>query len=186
MSVCHRRSFFLGPTSLLRAFSDEALADVDETVVNYLLDKINMATNEGESSLRGEPNTGVDDSCTTGEHLMTPGTVSDISGFSVEDVRRAYSSRIREMERDMKEVKDQLQSSIMMSCDNKTERAIKVGGQHPQYDGMDAVSYNRVMSYVSNVLSHHIKFQERGWNEYDNRKDSVCDKIMMRTRVRVP
>jgi hypothetical protein len=41
--------------SPLRAFSDEASADVNETVVNYVLDKINMATNEGESSLRGNP-----------------------------------------------------------------------------------------------------------------------------------
>ena len=62
----------------------------------------------------------------------------------MEDVRRVYSSRIREMERDMKEVKEQLQRSIMMSCGNKTERAVKVGGQHRQYDGMDAVNYNRV------------------------------------------
>ena len=40
--------------------------------------------------------------------------MSDSSGFSVEDVRRAYSSRILEMERDMKEVKKQSQRSIMM------------------------------------------------------------------------
>jgi len=88
--------------SPLRAFSDEASADVDETVVNYVIDKINMATNEGESSLRGESNTGIDVLYTTGEHIMTPGTVSDISGFSVADVGRAYSSRIHKMERDTK------------------------------------------------------------------------------------
>ena len=76
--------------SPLRAFSDEASADVDETVVNYVIDKINMATNEGESSLRGESNTGIDALCSAGEHLMTPGTVSDINGFSVDYVRRAY------------------------------------------------------------------------------------------------
>ena len=170
----------------MRAFSDEASADVDETVANYLLDKINMATNEGESSLRGESNTGIDVLFTTGEHLMTPGKVSDISRFSVEDVRRAYSSRIHEMERDMKEVKEQLQRSIMMSCGNKTERAIKVGGQRPQYDGMDAVNYNRVTSYVSNVLFPHIKFLEREWNEYDDWKDSASEKKMMRTGIHVP
>ena len=56
------------------------------------------------------------------------------------------------MERDTKEVKEQLQRSIMMSYGNKMERAIKVGGQHPQYDGIDAIHNNRVTSYVSNVL----------------------------------
>ena len=117
---------------------------------------------------------------------MTPGTVSDISGFSVEDVRRAYSSRIREMERDMKEANEQLHRSIMMSCGNKMERAIKVQGQCPQYDEIDAVNYNRVTSYVGNVLFPHIKFLERGWNEYDDQKDSVCEKIMMRTGIHVP
>ena len=73
MNMCHRRSFLLALTSLLRTFSDEALADVDEKVVNYHLHKINMATNEGESLFRGESNTRIDDSCTTGELLMTPG-----------------------------------------------------------------------------------------------------------------
>ena len=73
-----------------------------------------------------------------------------------------------------------------MSCGNKTERAIKVGVQRPQYDEMDTVNYNRVMSYVGNVLFPHIKFLMRGWNEYGDRKDSLCEKIMMRTGIHVP
>ena len=86
----------------------------------------------------------------------------------------------------MKEVKEQLQRSIMMSCGNKTKRAIKVGGQRPKYDGMNAVNYNRVTSYVGNVLFPHIQFLERGWNEYDDRQDNVCEKIMMITGIHVP
>ncbi len=80
------------------------------------------------------------------------------------------------MERDIKEVKEQLQKSIMMSFGDKMERSIKVVRQHLQYDEMDAVNYNKVTRYVGNAHFHRIKFLERGWNEYDNRKGSLCDK----------
>jgi hypothetical protein len=73
----------------------------------------NMTAYEGESerSTRGVSITGFIDYDNMGNQLMTPGTVSDISGLSVEDVRRVHSSRIQEMERDTKEVKEQLKRS---------------------------------------------------------------------------
>ena len=52
---------------------------------------------------------------------MTSGTVSNISGLNIEDVRRAYSSRIHEMERDMKEDKEHQYRSTMMSSGYKEE-----------------------------------------------------------------
>ena len=36
------------------------------------------------------------------------------------------------------------------------------------------------------ILFPHIKFLERGWNEYDETKDSVCDKMMIKTGIYVP
>jgi hypothetical protein len=67
-------------------------------------------------------------------------------------------------------------------------RGIRVGEQHSQYDGTDAVTYNRVTTYTyaGDVLLPHIKFHERGWNEYDEMKESVCDKMINKTGNCVP
>ena len=39
---------------------------------------------------------------------------------------------------------------------------------------------------MADILFPHIKFLERGWNEYDETKDSVCYKMMNKTRIYVP
>ena len=80
------------------------------------------------------------------EEPATPGTSSEISGLSVDELRRAYTARLSDMEREMREVKEQLQRTIVMSYGKKNTgqdngRLVKVGGQRPQYDGTDAVNY---------------------------------------------
>jgi hypothetical protein len=86
---------------------------------------------------------------------MPPGTSSEIIRLCVDELRRAYIARWNEMERGMKEVKEQLERSITMSYDmNKHKsgpengRGFRVGGQHPQYNGTDAVNYQQVTAYV--------------------------------------
>ena len=59
-------------------------------------------------------------------------------------------------------------------------------GHRPQHDGTDSVNYHRVTSYTGDVLFLHIKFLERGWNDYDDTKDSVWEKIMINGEVQVP
>ncbi len=83
-----------------------------------------------------------------GEEPATPGTSSEISGLSVDELRRACMARLSEMEREMREVKEQLERTIVMSYGKKNQnsgqdngRVVRVGGQHPQYDGTDAVNY---------------------------------------------
>ena len=49
------------------------------------------------------------------EEAATPGTSSEISGLSVDELRRAYTVRLIDMEREMREVKEQLQRTIVMS-----------------------------------------------------------------------
>ena len=49
------------------------------------------------------------------EEPATPGASSEISGLSVDELRRAYTSRLSEMEREMREVKEQLEWTIVMS-----------------------------------------------------------------------
>ena len=82
------------------------------------------------------------------EAPTTSGTSSEISGLSVDELRRAYTARLSEMERVTREVKDQLERSIALSFGTKKHksgpengRGIRVGGQHLQYDGTDAVNY---------------------------------------------
>ena len=82
------------------------------------------------------------------EEPATPGTSSEISGLSVDKLRRAYTARLSEMEREMREVKEQLERTIVMSCGKKNQnsgevngRLVRVGGQRPQYDSTDAVNY---------------------------------------------
>ena len=67
--------------------------------------------------------------------LATPGTSSEIIGLSMDELRRAYTARLSEMEHDIKEVKEQLERSIVMSYGNKKHksghengRRIRVGG----------------------------------------------------------
>ena len=127
------------------------------------------------------------------EEPATPGTSSEISGLSVDELRRAYTARLSDMEREMREVKEQLQRTIVMSYGKKNPntgqdngKLVRVGGQRPQYDGTDAVNYQRVTAYAADILFPHIKFLERGWNEYDETKDSVCDKMMNKTGIYVP
>ena len=45
----------------------------------------------------------------------TPATSSEISGLSVDELIRAYTARLSEMEREMREVKEQLERTIVMS-----------------------------------------------------------------------
>ncbi len=82
------------------------------------------------------------------EEPATPGTSSEISGLSMDELRRAYVARLSEMEQEMREVKEQLERTIVMSYSKKNQnsgqdngRVVRVGGQHPQYDGTDAVNY---------------------------------------------
>ncbi len=82
------------------------------------------------------------------EEPATLGTSSEISGFSVDELRRAYTARLSEMEQEMKEVKEQLERTIVMSYGKKNPntgqdngRLVRVGGQRPQYNGTDAVNY---------------------------------------------
>jgi hypothetical protein len=66
----------------------------------------------------------------------------------VDELRRAYTARLSDMEREMREVKEQLQRTIVMSYGKKNPnigqdngRLVRVGGQRPQYDRTDAVNY---------------------------------------------
>jgi hypothetical protein len=43
-----------------------------------------------------------------------------------------------------------------------------------------------VVILLAEYFFPHMKFLERGWNEYDDWKDSACEKIMMRTGIYVP
>ena len=93
----------------------------------------------------------------------------------------------------MREVKEQLERTIVMSYDKKNHnsgqgngRVERDGGQRPQYDGTDAVNYQREMAYAADILFPHIKILERGWNEYDETKDSMFDKMMNKTGIYVP
>ena len=54
--------------------------------------------------------------------MTTPGTSSEISGLSMDKLRRAYIARWSEMERDMKEDKKQLERSIVMSYGTKKHK----------------------------------------------------------------
>ena len=81
-------------------------------------------------------------------------------GLSMDELRRAYTARLSEMEQDMKEVKEQLGRSIVMAYGKKKHksgpkngRGIRVGGQHPQYNGTDAVNDQQVMAYAGDILS---------------------------------
>jgi hypothetical protein len=56
------------------------------------------------------------------EQPTTPGTSSEISRLSIDELRRTYTARLSDMERDMKEVKEQLQRSIMMSYAKKKHK----------------------------------------------------------------
>ena len=111
----------------------------------------------------------------------------------MDELRRAYTARLSEMEREMREVKEQLERTIVMSYVKKkhnsgedNSRGVRVGGQRPQYDGTDAVNYQQVTAYAADILFPHIKFLERGWNGYDETKDSMCDKMMNKTGIYVP
>ena len=77
------------------------------------------------------------------------GTVSTITGSSVEGIRRAFPASLSEIKKEMKEVKEHLERNIMMTYGSKnskhrsdSERRFQVGGHHPQYDGADAVNYH--------------------------------------------
>ena len=66
----------------------------------------------------------------------------------MDELRRAYTARLSEMERYMKEVKEQLERSIVMSYGKKKHksgpqngRGIRAGEQCAQYNGTDAVNY---------------------------------------------
>ena len=66
----------------------------------------------------------------------------------MDELRRAYTARLSEMEQEMKEVKEQLERTIVMSYGKKNPntgqdngRLVRVGGQRPQYNGTDAVNY---------------------------------------------
>ena len=50
---------------------------------------------------------------------MTPGTSNKISILNVDKLRRAHAARLSEMEQDMKEVKEQLERSNVMSYGKK-------------------------------------------------------------------
>jgi hypothetical protein len=63
----------------------------------------------------------------------------------------------------------QLKRSILISYSKKkhksgheNRRGIILGGQHPRYDGTDAVNYHRVTTYEGD---------ERRWNECDKTKE---------------
>jgi hypothetical protein len=66
----------------------------------------------------------------------------------VDELRRAYTARLSEMDQEMREVKEQLERTIVMSYGKKNQnsgevngRLVRVGGQRPQYDGTEAVNY---------------------------------------------
>ena len=93
------------------------------------------------------------------EEPATPGAFSEIRGLSVDELRRAYTARLSDMEREMREVKEQLERTIVVSYGKKNQnsgqdngRVVRVGGQHPQYNGTDAVNYQQVTAYVTDVV----------------------------------
>ena len=55
------------------------------------------------------------------EEPATPGTSSEISWLSMHELRRAYVARWSEMEQEMREVKDQLERTIVMSYGKKNQ-----------------------------------------------------------------
>ena len=50
---------------------------------------------------------------------MTTGTISEITGSGVEEIRRPNTARSSEMEKEMKEVREHLEKNIMMVYGNK-------------------------------------------------------------------
>lgn len=53
---------------------------------------------------------------------MIAGTVSEITGSSVEEIRKAYMARLSEMDKEMKEVREHLEKNFMIFYGSKKIR----------------------------------------------------------------